>query len=232
MGIFFLLVIFATNCGALTTCPTLFSSPNINSPNPPFFCPQVQMAKYRRYRKYTRRSRGRWSSNIKNINKVANYSISADELSQGGTLWFSDLLTENPAQTDNSVSQTYTVKNFDFSFYIDSYIAASQINQATLLDNFSCYIIFVPQGFTLSPDVIRTHPEWIMAMRFIGQPKADSEQQQFLPFRIKTRMARRLNTGDAIHFLAIGTRDPFTYTLGTALNLQCKGLVRWWTKAN
>lgn len=183
------------------------------------------MAK-KRYRKYYRRSRGRWSANIKNVNKTATFNLSAAEVQAGGTLWLSDLLAENPAQVDNSVSQIYTVKNIDFSFYIE------YKNAITFLDNFSCYIVYIPQGFTLSEDVIRTHPEWIMAMRYLGQPKGDDQQQMHLPFRIKTRMARKLNTGDQIQFLVVGTRDPYNTNNAIPVILDVKGLVRWWTKAN
>lgn len=184
------------------------------------------MAK-KRYRKYYRRSRGRWAANIKNVNKQASLTFSTAEMAAGGTLWMSDLLAENPAQADNSVSQIYTVKNFDFSFYIENDTAYNSV-----LDNFSCYIVYIPQGFELTNDVIRTHPEWIMAMRYIGQSKQDSQEQQYLPFRIKTRMARKLNTGDQIHFLVVGTRDPATYSSAVTIKLDVKGLVRWWTKAN
>ena len=179
-------------------------------------------------RKYYRRSRGRWCANIKNVYKVATYNLSQAQLVAGGTLWASDLLAENPAQSDNTVSQIYTTKNFDFSFYIES----AEI--ANFLDGFSCYIVYVPQGFTLSNEIITTHPEWIMGVRFIGQPKEDTQQQQNLPFRIKSRLARKLNTGDSIHFLTIGRRDPVPgATAGTFdLNLKIKGLVRWWTNAN
>lgn len=183
------------------------------------------MAK-KRYRKYYRRSRGRWSANIKNVSKTATYNLQSSEVQAGGTLWISDLLAENPAQTDNTVSQTYTVKNFDFSFYVE------YKNSITFLDNFACYIVYIPQGFNLDQDVIRTHPEWIMAMRYIGQPEDDTQQQYHLPFRIKTRMARKLNTGDQVHFLVTGTRDPYQTSSPQTVIIDVKGLVRWWTKAN
>ena len=180
----------------------------------------------KRYRKYYRRSRGRWSANIKNVSKTATYTLGPSELQAGGTVWLSDLLAENPAQSDNSVSQIYTVKNFDFSFYLEDR------NNQPYLENFCCYIVYIPQGFTIDNDVIRTHPEWILAMRYIGQSKGDTTAQYYLPFRIKTRMARKLNTGDAIHFLVTGSRDPYDTNATQTVIIDVKGVVRWWTKAN
>lgn len=180
----------------------------------------------RRYRKFYRRSKGRWSANIKNVDKTATFNFTGAEITQGGTLWLSDLMAENPAQTDNTVSQTYTVKNFDFSFYIE------HGNNLTFLENFCCFIVYVPQGFTVDENIIKTHPEWIMAMRFIGETKNDTTQQYYLPFRVKTRMARKLNTGDSIHFLITGVRDPYNTSTNTAVVISVKGIVRWWTKAN
>ena len=186
----------------------------------------------RRYRKSYRRPKGRWCSNIKNVNKTATYTITAAQQVAGGTLWMSDLLAENPAQADNTVSQIYTVKNFDISFFLE--YDCNSPTTTGFLDGFACYIVYVPQGFTVNNEIINTHPEWIMAMRYVGEPKNDTtEQQQFLPFRIRSRMARKLNTGDGIYFLAVGRRDPIQVATTTiTLNLDTKGLVRWWTKAN
>lgn len=106
------------------------------------------------------------------------------------------------------------------------------MNNLQYLENFCCYIVYVPQGFTVDEDIIKTHPEWIMAMRFIGQIRGDTTSQYYLPFRVKTRMARKLNTGDGVYFLVTGIRDPHSTNANVNMTLYVKGTARWWTKAN
>ena len=70
------------------------------------------MAKYRRYRKYTRRGRGRWSSNIQDIGNNINVNSS--------TWRYTQSLLSNPSQVTSFVSQKFTVKNIECSFIISN----------------------------------------------------------------------------------------------------------------
>ena len=63
------------------------------------------MAKYRRYRKYYRRRGGRWNSNIKRIK--SQYAIAE------GLTGDSITIAQNPGQNDQTVGQTFTVKNVE-----------------------------------------------------------------------------------------------------------------------
>lgn len=167
------------------------------------------MARKRIRRRYRRK--GRWSSNIKPIENQTITFPGNTKTSASITLCY------NPAQTDTTVSQQYTVKNVELNFEIDS--------TANQLESFCGYIMFVPQGMTIGDDYAELHPEYIMAMRFYGSPDADTPYRN--PLRIKTRLSRRLNTGDSIIFYITGVN-----TYSQALNSTINGLLRWWTKAN
>lgn len=180
------------------------------------------MAKKRIVKRY-RRAKGRWSANIK---KLTTQTITAT----GNSEFFATTdLCQNPAQTESSVSQQYTVKNVELNFEFEL-IAGQTV--LTDIEGIVCYIMYVPQGMTIDSNYPNYHPEYIMAMRFLGSPNletADSVAQQpgRNPLRIKTRLARRLQTGDKIILYVNGTNaHPNTVTL------NFNGIIRWWTKAN
>jgi len=165
-------------------------------------------------RKYYKK--GRWSANIKNIQETL-------DVDKDQTFFYNQILCENPPQAQNSVSQQYTAKNFEFTFELES-----TSNDELWFENLMGYIMFVPQGYNVDDQLPFKHPEWIMAYKYYGSPKADETP---LPiFRIRTRLARRLQTGDSIIFLLIGRTQAWEGTSKKRLNP--KGLVRWWTKAN
>lgn len=181
------------------------------------------MARFRRYRKYSRRGRGRWSSNIEEIDTqayVANASTTTGD---------SITLVTNPVQTSLGVSQIYTVKNIECAFTFQ----CPQYSNLTELEDMAVYIMYVPQGMNLTSNYNIEHPEYIMAYKYLGSPAAEGNAnsanigQQFQPVKIKTRLARKLNTGDQIILfwkLKSTSSNDLAYELG--------GLVRWWTKAN
>lgn len=177
------------------------------------------MAKTYRKRKYFRR-KGRWSANIK--------TLTAQTITLPGSSSFfstTDLCT-NPVQSDSTVSQQYTVKNIELSYEIDSLAP-------NIVEGLTSYIIYVPQGMTVTETYPNQHPEYIMAYRFLGSPNYDNDSTTAttsvgrLPSKIKTRLSRRLQTGDKIILLIVGLNQVDTQQL-----IRFNGLVRWWTKAN
>jgi len=175
----------------------------------------------RRYRRRTyRRSKGRWSANIK--------TLTAQTINLAGNSSFystTDLCT-NPVQSDSTVSQQYTVKNVELNYEIDS-------NAPNIVEGLTSYIMYVPQGMTVTETYPNQHPEYIMAYRFLGSPNYDNDSLTGttsvgrLPCKIKTRLARRLQTGDKVILLIVGLNQADTSQL-----IRFNGLVRWWTKAN
>lgn len=175
------------------------------------------MAK-RRYRRY-RRSRGRWSSNISRINMTG--VAVPDEI-------FGDTYTiaQNPSQSNTTVSQQYTVKNVE----ITGQLEAGAAGNYSMIENITYYIMYVPEGYPISLDLPFAHPEWIMAYKFIGQAANAGSGDFSQPPRVKTRLSRRLNTGDSIIFLYTGINSSTSSSNNTPVKFN--GLVRWWTKAN
>lgn len=174
--------------------------------------------KYRRRRYYRRK--GRWSTNIKDL---------ADEQTFTASQWSGNSidLCLNPIQDSLTVSQQYTIKNVELSVSIDL-PGGSATALFNSLEQIQHYIMYVPQGMNLTTDYNLEHPEYIMAYYFQGPPNSDSSTgQNGINLKIKSRMARRLQTGDRIIYFykAVNTST-------TDIPVEIRGLVRWWTKAN
>lgn len=195
------------------------------------FNKELKMAR-RSYRQRRRFRRTRWSPNIQELPVTRNtYQVPVG--SAGTTFTHSVTLAFNPTQVNTAVSQIYTVKNFEINFAIDRPFSSSQSTEASNnTEDITAYIMFVPQGMVVNDNYNIQHPEYIMAYKFLGQPSPDSEQQ-YQPFRIKTRMSRKLNTGDSV-ILFLKGYNTYNNTTGTPVTFSYDfhGLVRWWTKAN
>lgn len=177
------------------------------------------MARATRKRYYTKKT-AKWSPNIQEI------STTSIQASANSTFFQSFVLAFNPTQVNTAVSQVFTVKNVEVSFYIDS-------DQQTEnnIEDVAAYIMFVPQGMNITIDYNKQHPEYIMAYKFLGSPSADvgqSRSQQYQPQRVKTRLMRKLQSGDNIILFIKG--NNVNETVNTSFDFH--GLVRWWTKAN
>lgn len=175
------------------------------------------MAKYRRYRNYNRRRKGRWSANIQEL------GTSSIIIPNQVAAWYRDVtLAFNPIQTNTATSQVYTVKNMEVTFELSG-------GDGTIEDC-AAYIMFVPQGMNVTTSYNLEHPEYIMAYKFLGSPINDTNlTSQSLSPRVKTRLSRRLNTGDSIILFLKGNK---TSAAGISSELEFHGLARWWTKAN
>lgn len=168
----------------------------------------------RRIRRIRRRTR--WSANIQELN---NNTIDADPSSLfSGTA----TLATNPSQTTLGVSQVYTVKNFDINFTIETV-------DAQFIEMVTAYIMYVPQGMNVSENYNLDHPEYILNYKYLGSPNptGNTETQQFQPIRVRSKLSRKLQTGDSIVLFVKGYNQKNT---GTTVSLS--GLIRWWTKSN
>lgn len=177
-------------------------------------------------RKYYKR-KGRWSANIQEVGNIITCTPS--------TWSASETIMSNPAQVNTFVSQTYTVKNVEITFNIDNELS----NLAgAVIEGITAYIMFVPQGMTITNDYNLQHPEYIMAYKYLGSPTQEFGittevingplyGQQYQPYRIKTRLSRKLQTGDSIVLFIKGVNQS-----QESFNLRLSGLIRWWTKAN
>lgn len=175
---------------------------------------KMARSKAKRYRTY--KSGKRYAPNIKLISKEGNSAAG------NSTFYAHDDLCLNPVQDPNTVSQAYTVKNIECSFNIETSAAQN-------IENIVCYIMYVPQGMPVAiADYAEQHPEYIMAMRYIGSPEAISSNNGVRnPLKVKTRLARRLQTGDRVVLYITGANAG-----SSSATINIHGIVRWWTKAN
>lgn len=178
----------------------------------------------RRYRKYYKRKSGRWAPNIEKVS--ANLICTSGEWSQPADL------AVNPVQVTTGVSQTFTVKNIEISFTIES---PDGFNP-NLIEAVTAYIMYVPQGMSVTSSYYAEHPEYVMAYKYLGSPNGKvfneivptgQEIQQYQPIKIRSRLSRKLQTGDKIILYIQGSNESQTNQ-----NLTIAGIVRWWTKAN
>lgn len=187
------------------------------------------MARYRR-RRYYRRKTGKWAANIQEIANTIN--------PQTSTWSATETILSNPTQQPTYVSQTFTVKNIEINFTLE-YEGYSQ-DFINLYEGITAYIMFVPQGMNVGNDYNVQHPEYIMAMKYIGSPTAEnvyipgtnqynSPGQQYQPTKIKTRLARKLQSGDSVVLFVKGNKTGSTDSTHI---LRLSGVIRWWTKAN
>lgn len=181
------------------------------------------MARSRRSRRYYKR-KGRYSANIQEINDQI---LTAKPGSWSGT----NTLATNPVQNSLGVSQTYTVKNMEISFTIEG----DKSSNSVFIEGVTTYIMYVPQGMTVSENYNLEHPEYVLTYKYLGSPVIEDVSanntaftQNYQPFKVKTRMARRLQTGDSIVLFVKGFNKHPTDTVF----MKVSGLVRWWTKAN
>ena len=179
------------------------------------------MARTRRRRRGFRRNTTKWSPNIQEIGTT-------DIVATPGTFSTDYTLAFNPIQINTAVSQVFTVKNLEVSFYIDKDVPLNNEN----LEDITAYIMYKPQGMTITSSYNLQHPEYIMAYKFLGSPSLDyvaqvSQSQQYQPVRVRTRLSRTLQTGDSIILFLKGNN-----TSEGNVSFEFHGLVRWWTKAN
>lgn len=169
----------------------------------------------RRYRRYYKRKGKHWSTRLTSINV-------SQSAAPNVTFFIFRTLATNPAQDDNTVSQRFTVKNVHCNIAIE----AGNPGFSSGIENLQHYILFIPQGFTLTENTPFEHPEWIMAHRFLGSPQPD-DNPGYAPAVIRSRLARKLDTGDRVVYLLLGGN-----TSTESQTISVNGLVKLNTKAN
>lgn len=171
----------------------------------------------RRYRRYRRRS-GRWAANIQEVN--------GSLVASPGVFSQSETILTNPAQSTLLVTQVFTVKNVEVTFNLD--FENSGTSSVSNIENVTAYIMYVPQGMTVTASYNLDHPEYIMTYKYLGSPTIDNTGQQYQPYKIRTRLARKLQSGDNVILFIKGLNQNNS----DSYILRLSGLVRWWTKAN
>lgn len=164
-----------------------------------------------------RRARKHWAPCI---NKLQN---SIQLANTAGDFYFFSVLATNPQQATNNISRPIVVKNCEFTYKIDCTNAA-RVNDVQI------YMMYVPEGHQITDNLPYQHPEWILAYSFQGAPDGPGPDYSVSsPKKIRTRLARRLQTGDNVILLVNGFSN---HTESNPITLSIKGLARYWTHAN
>lgn len=182
------------------------------------------MARYYRRRTYRRAyPRKKWASNIGDSSLSLN--VPANSVYAAGAAF-----ALNPVQSPSSVSNSYVVKNVKLS------VEAVVNNSAAVayLNHVMAAIMYVPQGYVVKHSIISEHPEWIMAIKYLGDgmnidgttPVVDSSRLK--PFTISTRLSRRLQTGDSVQ-LVLFARNASVENMQT---VTFRFLAQWWTRGD
>lgn len=178
------------------------------------------MARYyrRRYRTIVRAPKKKWASNIKQIGTVTT----------GDATYQYSVTTLVTNSTESSSPTPVIVKTGNFKIQGDytykTTAAASSVGV-------SLYVVFLPQGvavtdYTAASTVVKNHPEWIMAWRYLGYNASNTASTQSADgFSFSSRLKRNLNSGDSVALICIATGTTIT-------SVTIEGMAQYWTCAN
>lgn len=175
------------------------------------------MAKRRTRRRFYRK--GKWSSNIQDIQATITAPSGPDTFAGTTTL------VTNPVQNSLTTSTIYTVKNIEATIEL----AAGLGSTIGDVNKIQYYIMYVPEGMNVDELYNIKHPEFIMNYRYIGEPESliNNNGPGRNLIKIRTRLARKLQTGDSIVLLIKGYNGSLNPN-----DIYVQGIVRWWTKSN
>lgn len=171
----------------------------------------------RAYRQRRRRG-ARWAPSIQSF---TDSQTAPGTTTPGTPVRFSNSITLAQNPTTNTINQTFTVKNVELTANFES-----TGNTNISLEEMCIFIMYVPQGMPIGINYYSEHPEYIMAYKYIGSPSDDSHQG-YQPLRIKTRLSRKLQSGDSIVLFYTAVNSSTN-----TVQFSVDGIVRWWTKAN
>ena len=178
------------------------------------------MVRYYRRRTYRRSyPRKKWASNIGN--SEVTLTVPGNSSYAAGAAF-----AMNPAQSPASVSNSFVVKNIKLS--IEAIVDGSVINYH--LNQLIAAIMYVPQGYTVGPNILTEHPEWIMAVKYIGDGMTvdiNTTVNRFKPFTVSSRLSRRLQTGDSIQLVLFAQNSSSQND-----SVTFRFLAQWWTRSD
>ena len=168
------------------------------------------MPRYYRYRRSYRKiyPRKRWASNIVTKNTL----LTIDAGSK--TTWVFTGLVANSSQSD---TPTPTLLKFG-RCKIKGDIRTDVANNNNFVSGIM-YIVFLPEGFNLTPDLISNHPEYLIGWTQLSLDSGNT-------FSFSSTLKRNLNSGDKV--VALFTADSVNST-SNARNFNLYFTVQYWT---
>lgn len=176
--------------------------------------------RYYRRRPAVVRPKKKWSSNIVLINRGQ----------AQGPRFVMDLCTNS---TQSTSPTPVIVKTGNFKLRLDAQLTTPGGMTISSWPSVSYYVMYVPEGFvfTATPShaelisYITKHPEWIIAYSVAGSNTTASSRWDLETCSFSSRLKRNLNSGDKVVLIAVQEED-------NALDLDVRGVVRFWTCAN
>ena len=110
------------------------------------------------------------------------------------------LLAKNSSDSSTPTPSVIKVKNFRVS--VDTLLGSSSFSSS--LQTFNVYVIFIPEGVTITQDTPKQHPEWLLGWKSVNE----ITHQQRDTTVITSRLARNLNSGDSVYVLFTGSQGP------------------------
>lgn len=165
----------------------------------------------RNNRRSRRNNNGSFTSVLKEVSKDILLPANA---TTGGSV---DLLTV-PIDAQASM----TVRNFTTDLVIE--LQSTTVNAG--YEKMQHYIMFLPEGHTVTPNLPFQHPEWILSYAYQGTPKGDTEQIAY-NIRKRSRKSRKLKPGDSIFLFTLGENNT-----SSTVTINVSGLIKYFSKMN
>lgn len=166
-------------------------------------------------RRNNRRSRRNNSGGYISVLKDINEDITLPGNSTtGGSV---DLLT---VPIDSQASMTVR------SFTTDLVIQMKANQTYSQYEKVQHFLMFLPEGHNVTPNLPFQHPEWILSYSYQGSPPAEDQTIGF-NFRKRSRKTRKLRPGDKIFLFTLGQNEA-----SGSIVINVSGLVKYFSKMN
>ena len=127
-------------------------------------------------------------------------------------------LVVNSAETATPTPTIIKAKHFKMS--VDTYVNAG----ATIaIGPIVAYIMYVPQGYTLTTNTPVDHPEWVLTWRTIDTSNSSINTGYHATVSMSSSLSRNLNSGDSIKIVLIANNvsSTNTFTLNCIAHFSC-----------
>lgn len=146
---------------------------------------------------YYRYPRLKWA---KQFNSLTNEGYTVDGNSEFS---YNIQLCENPANGSNMVPTPRYFKRVKLSFEIETKKSENSADDYNI-EGLTGFIVYVPEGISPGPNIIRQHPEWVLGSRFYGGLSIEDQNASYKIFTLYTKLCKKLLSGDKIYIIFTG----------------------------
>lgn len=167
------------------------------------------MARRRRYRRRYRRLR--WAKQMVNITHEG-FTVS------NNSNWSYNIpLCENPVDENTMVPTPRYFKRIKLSFEVENEAKDNIANFQ--IEGLTAFILYVPEGLTAGPALIKQHPEWVLGSKFYGSVSNESTGTSGKVFTLYSRLCKKLLSGDKIMVVFTGVNTDQSNSYNVYFNL-------------